>query len=277
MSTTPPPLRRLRGTALGRLIDLRYPSNRLAVGGAALAGAVTLSIGLLRDGGPSFGDAVRMGIGIFLAWAITRELAPDHNGAAAAAMVLAAPLAAVAVPAAGMLVVTLLALRAWAGTVGNHPSLFDFIAAVGVAAYAGSDAERWIPALTLAAGLQWHSPHRRAAAVTGLAMAVVGVGSAAIAGSAEAPNLSPTEIAVLAAMALTLAWVLPIRSIASKTDVRSLPISPERVGAAWIAGAAAAIGAALFAEVASAGPILAAGAAAAAVLSVERRRPDRAH
>lgn len=275
MTGAPPPLRSLRGTALGRMIDLRYASNRTAVAGAAVAGAATLLVGAVAGDGASLPDAIRVGIGTFLAWALTRELSPDHVTAAAIAMVPAAFLALVSIPAVAAMVIALLATRVWAGTVGNHPSIVDLVGAVTVAAYAGSDPELWIPAACLAAGLVRHSPHRAAAAGTAAAMVAASAVVAVLTESARRPEVSPVDVAVVAAAAAVLAWLLPIRTVRSLTDWRSQPISPARVGTGWLAGLATVIGVALFDEVAAAGPLLAAGAAGAVALSIDRLRPSR--
>jgi len=68
-------------TALGRAIDLRYPTNRVI---AVLALAVMVAgtgIRLLMD--MAWLDSVRWGViaglAVFLAWALSRELDPDHD------------------------------------------------------------------------------------------------------------------------------------------------------------------------------------------------------
>ncbi|MEX2551778.1 MAG: hypothetical protein WD627_02080, partial [Actinomycetota bacterium] len=74
-------------TTLLRLLDFRLASNRFI----ALATIVVSGLGFgyeLNDGG-SFGEAVARGVqfgaGVFLAWAIARELDPDRPGSATAA------------------------------------------------------------------------------------------------------------------------------------------------------------------------------------------------
>ncbi len=259
MSGQVPPLRSLRGTALARLIDLRYATNRTAVAGAALAGAATLIGEATLGDGASLPTAVRVGVGTFLAWALARELAPDHPLAASLAMIPAAALSPIATPAIGPLVVALLAIRMWAGTVGHHPSIIDLGSAFLVAAYAGSGAAMWLPAAALAGAIVAHSPHRKPAVATAILMILAAASVAALTGAAEAPDLSAVEIGTLVVVAAALALILPIRNVTSRTDRRDQAISPGRIGASWIAAAIAVFGLALFEDVASAGPLLAAG------------------
>jgi hypothetical protein len=124
-------------SGLARSIHLSHATVRFAaivtvVVGAA-AGAITLALG----DGPA--DAVQMGIlaggAAFIAWALTREIAPDHPITAGAAAVLS-PALLIAGPVdllvAGLLI---LPVRIVAGTTGRDLTLIDIGAlAVGAAA-----------------------------------------------------------------------------------------------------------------------------------------------
>jgi hypothetical protein len=264
----------MRGTALGRPVDLRYASNRLAVAGAAVAGLVAAVATLLGEG-LSLSTASRVGVGVFLAWALTRELSPDHVGAANVAMVFAAGLSIVATPSIGVNLVALIAVRAWAGTVGHHPSVIDFAGAVILAAYAGANPEVWAACGCLGVALLAYSPHRASAAITLGLM----TGAAVASGIAFTPSVdfgwSVADAATLA-VTLTLAlWILPIRSLRSTTDRRAQPISPRRVSLGWAAAWIAIAGAGWLGPQLSTGPIVAAVAAAGLAQIAERRATNR--
>lgn len=270
MTKPVPPLRALRGSALGRPIDLRHASNRLALAGAAAAGLATLVATGVWGEGTSFPSAVRVGIGVFLAWALTRELSPDHVTAAALAMGPAAALAIVEVPEPGAMIVALLAIRAWAGTVGTHPSLYDLAAVIAIAAVAGFGPEMWPATAALAAGIVAHSPHRMPvlAAIGGMTLTLSLV--AVITGSGHLPDVTGVELIVLALSTVVVFVVLPIRLVRSHTDRRKQPISPDRVGSGWIAALVSVAGVALFSDVTRAAPLLAAMVIAAAALLRDR-------
>ena len=253
-----------RGTALGRPIDLAYPSNRLALAGGAAVGLVT-GAAMLANGEFALARPFWTGVAAFLAWAITRELAPDHPWAAAAAIAACGVIAAWGQPAVGLAVVSLLAVRVWAGTVGHHPSVIDLVAGLAIAAYVGGRPILWIPALAFGAGIVVAARHRveaSAAVATGVAIAVV---FAMMSDATVEVDVSAAEITAIAALAAATALAVPIRSVASATDRRSLPISPGRVSAAWLVGLAVVIataalgrlsdGAALIAAMSSAAPV----------------------
>jgi len=71
-------------TTVGRPIDLRYPTNRAIAVGSLLVmfGAVILQ----RAAGGTWTESTlwgtQAGLSVFLAWALCRELDPDHNGSA---------------------------------------------------------------------------------------------------------------------------------------------------------------------------------------------------
>ena len=81
--TSAPPSSDLAPAALPRPIDFAYPSNRWAVAG--LLGGVVLS----RLRGRSWVGSVGTGLSGFAAWAIARELDPDHTQSANVALPLA--------------------------------------------------------------------------------------------------------------------------------------------------------------------------------------------
>ncbi|MFQ5529502.1 MAG: hypothetical protein ACE5FP_04065 [Gemmatimonadota bacterium] len=132
-----------RFTAIGRPIDRRYGSNRtittltllVAMGGF-------LILRLVGEPPPaSFLRGLTLAIGFFLAWAIARELDPDHDAAAfVAALLSLIPLAALERPDFAAVFLVLLTLRIVNRTVGPAARMLDTIvilALVGIAAWRG--------------------------------------------------------------------------------------------------------------------------------------------
>jgi hypothetical protein len=69
---------------LGRALDLTYKTNLAVVLLTIAAGAATTALGFLRGEGiaHSLISGGRIGLYLFLCWALTREIDPDHEGAA---------------------------------------------------------------------------------------------------------------------------------------------------------------------------------------------------
>ena len=117
-------LRKLAGqSGLPRTLDLSYPSNRYAVGGALV------SMLAARALGGTWREAGSVGIGAFAAWATARELDPDHPETATVALPLAAAagwLGGPGNPVAGLSALS--GLRVLGGTVGPNDAALDSLA-----------------------------------------------------------------------------------------------------------------------------------------------------
>ena len=125
-------------TSLSRVVDPRYPSNRLVIAGAA---ATALIVGVSGLAGIDVASGPLMAaVGVFLAWAIARELDPDHPASAAIAIPLSVVLLLVLGPAS-LLVSTgvLLGTRIAAGTVGTPLRPLDIGGIIVVSGLLGTD------------------------------------------------------------------------------------------------------------------------------------------
>ncbi|RTR25367.1 hypothetical protein [Deinococcus radiophilus] len=218
--------------ALARNLDLSYPSNQLAAGGA-VAGLV-----LARLTGQSWADAVRCGAGAFAAWAGARELDPDH--AESAALALAAEL--LTGLAAGGSESDLAALEELAAAFAAVGSLRLLSATVGVAPTQPEQTALAAGALGLSAVGQ-----QAAALLPGTALLVshtredgLGPGSpwtgvAALAAVVMPTLLKPQEgttplSGLLALAALSTAPAsLRVNEIETLNDIEEQPISRQRV------------------------------------------------
>lgn len=135
---------------LGRAVDPRYPSNRLIVVLATLAG-VLVGLGEQANGlrlGEAAPRAVSAAFVVFLAWAVARELDPDVNFSATVAAVLAF-VAYVGLGSASLWPVLALMMlaRICNGVVGLPPLVVDYgytLAVVALALGSGMGVVAWI-------------------------------------------------------------------------------------------------------------------------------------
>ncbi|WP_425145051.1 hypothetical protein [Deinococcus sp.] len=140
------------GSSLARPLDLRLPSNRLALTGTL--GFLGLALLLRRP----WKEVLGTGGSAFLGWAIGRELDPDHPGTAALALGLAGT-GSVFGPANTRSVAQLVpgfaalgSLRLLVGTVGLAPALPDLAALslqAGLAGVGGTRSAALLPAAAL--------------------------------------------------------------------------------------------------------------------------------
>lgn len=197
-----------RISALHRRLDLGRPSNRfalLATGVVFLASTglrlLAGETGLATSAGAGAGDAV----GVVLAWALGRELAPDHPRAARYATLMAAPLLPLGPPALLPLVALLAAARLALRSTGLRPRPADLGVAVLLAAVAATGTAGLVPALALATVVAWDAqvdrPDPRPAYVVAIAAATVAVVAALVSGPWDAawrlPNPGEALLAVV--------------------------------------------------------------------------------
>lgn len=208
---------------LARTLDLKRPSNRVA-----LAGFVGSAL-LARARGRSWPEAGAAGLTAFMAWSTARELDPDREGSANAALGLAtlgAQLAPGRLPGA----VTLNeGLRALAGTTGLRVTDADALALAGLAlacALRGAGVLALTPAVALVLSQTVGdrlSPNERS-----VGLAALGALPAVLA----RPETRGAHPALRLAGALTLAVTASAREVApvvSAADHGEWPVPTERV------------------------------------------------
>jgi len=227
-------------TSLGRPLDPDYPTNR-AIGVVAL---VVLLGGLVwqrLSGAPWLDSALwgaRAGLTVFLAWALCRELDPDHPMAA----FLAAGLALVALLARGLPELTvilwlLILLRVVNRTTGLPAGVLDVLGLVGLTGWLslqGNWGYGLITSIALFLDSQLPDPARRQLLLALLSIVVTVV--AAIVGEGfpqEAPSLMGGLLA-LGLSLLLLPVVLAARSVDSGGDETGERLTPSRVRAAQV-------------------------------------------
>lgn len=257
-------------SSLSRALDPRYASNRLAIAGAlivgvaaALANLFGLDIGL----GP-----ISAAVGVFLAWAIARELDPDHPASAAVAMPASLVLLLAIGPAS--LVVSmgiLLGVRLAAGTVGAPLRTLDVIGVVGLAAFLGTNPIGVVGLGVMVIGVVVDEPRRnRAVLITATAVSAF-VAVVLVSGLERTWTTPDTAgwIALAVAVAAAVS-VIPAASPTSSTDRHTGRVLRTRVTAARAAAGSAVV--AGFVLAGGVGIAALAGTAAAALTGTGIRR-----
>ena len=238
---------RCRFSTIGRPVDRRYPTNR-AIAGLSLLVAI-LGFGLRRlTGTPSpeaFLGGFVLAIGFFLAWAVARELDPDHDASAfvAAGLSLIPQIMLGRPDLAGVLLI-LLSLRIVNRTVGPAARPLDTI---GILALVGVAVWREQPVLALAAAGAFtvdailDPAHRIHFAAAGASIGLLGVGLSRLPAGAVPSLTLVTGLALVA----TVPFLFLIRASGAPrtvTDIGGDPLRGSRVRAAQWLGLAAMVG-----------------------------------
>jgi hypothetical protein len=228
--------------SIGRPIDRAYATNR-AIAGLTLVVAIGgFAVRRWTGSGPlaAFGWSLIGAAGFFLAWAVARELDPDHDLSAFAAAALSLPAAIVlGPPDVAAVVLVLLLLRVVNRTVGPAARPLDtlgILAFVGVAVWRGHLALAALSVAALLLDALLRPPHRLHLAAAGAALGLVGVGLGRVA--ADLVPLASIPLLVWLAMASTVPFLALIRGSGtprSLPDTGGPPLSGLRVRAAqWL-------------------------------------------
>jgi hypothetical protein len=116
-------------SGLTRGLNMRRTSNKIVVAGFAIALTLYLARALSEEwmvGNPmTVAEAVASAFAVFIAWALARELDPDHPWPAAVAMIASFVAALWFVPAILVVGSAAIALRMVSGTVARSLTMFD--------------------------------------------------------------------------------------------------------------------------------------------------------
>lgn len=225
-------------SSIGRAIDPAYPTNRAI----AVVTLVVMFGGLLRQrltGAPWLASAMwgaQAGLTVFLAWALCRELDPDHPAAAflAAGLALTAVLAW-RLPKLAAILWLLVLVRVVNRTTGLPAGVVDALGLVGLAGWLslqGNWGYALITAMAFFLDSQLSDPARRQlpfallSVVVTVIIAILGAGS---------PWEAPSPMGGLVALGLSLVFlpvILAARSVESVGDETREQLTPARVQAA---------------------------------------------
>jgi hypothetical protein len=228
-------------TALGRLPDPRCPTNRAIM---ALSLAVVVAGAIFQSlRGAALLEGVNWGIGaglaVFLAWALGRELDPDHDLSAfvGAALWLAAMLFS-DTPSLMVILWLLLVLRLVNRTVGLPAKPLDSLGVLGLGAWLTWQGYWMVGLVTAIAFLLdglLSPPLRTQLFLSGLAF--VATVALSIFHGNIAKEGGPTMPVVIASVAMAGLFLLVIatsREIQAVGDVTGEPLKPKRVQAAQV-------------------------------------------
>ena len=233
-------------SSLSRPVDPRYPSNRFVIAAALVAGLATA---LANFFGLDTGLApVSAAVGVFLAWAIGRELDPDYPASGAVAMPVSMVLLLVIGPASLLVSLgVLLGVRLLAGTVGAPLRTLDIVGVVGLAALLGTNPIGVVGLVAMVIGVVVDESRRnRAALIAASAVAAFAVVALVSRLDWTWTNPDTAEWIALVIAVVTTVLVVPAALPTASTDRHAGRVRRERVTAARvIAGTAAVAGFAL--------------------------------
>lgn len=249
-------------TGLGRPLDPAHRSNRLAMSVTSLSGISAAFLSWLFDGSPDVIGSGVVALGVFLAWAIAREIDPDRPGSATAAMLIAWPVALLAPPALLAAGVVLLGVRIMAGTVGGSLTTTDYLILIGASALAASEPVAWpaIGVLTYAVWKESSSPTWPLWAMPGGAV-IVALGSGAL----PQPGIPGVGAGLLLAGVIVVGFARrQTTMVVSMCDTGDRAIEAGAVSRARLAAIVAIVGGAILSPI----DVLALGPSIASILAL---------
>lgn len=254
-------------TGLGRPLDIAHRSNRTAISVTILSGISAALLSWLSNGSPDVMGSGAVALGVFLAWAVAREIDPDRPSSATLAMLVAWGIALVVPPALLATGVILFGVRILAGTVGGRMSAVDYLVLTGASVIAATEPVAWpaIGVLTYAVWKERPSPRWPLWAIPGGAVFVALVFEAV-----PQPGLSGVGSVVLLIGVILIGFARrQARTVSSMCDTGDRAIEARAVSRARLAAIVAVVGGAIL----SPADILALGPSAASILALGM--PDR--
>jgi hypothetical protein len=223
-------------TALGRIVDPRYPTN-LAITTIAMIAAVVGAVWRLSAGDAFLASAmwgIGAAFGLFLTWALARELDPDHDLSAFVGVGLALiALLLFEMPSLLLALWLLLMLRLVNRSVGLPARPLDTLAVLGLGLFLTWQGQ-WLAGLMTAAVFLLDGllapPLRYHLLVSGLAFVATGV-LAVVQGSINMGPGFTASVSVASAMmsGLFLASIVASRPVRAVGDATGEPLSTRRV------------------------------------------------
>jgi hypothetical protein len=219
-------------SGLTRGLNMRRTSNKIVVASFFLALVAYVARAASEEwvvGNPmSVVEAITSSFVVFMAWALARELDPDHAWPAAVAMVASFTAGLWFVPSALVVAAALIALRMVSGTVAKPLTLFDVVPVAIVGFGSGRDLAFWSIAIFAFVFL------KTAPEVGRMRWWAVGTLGGAFVGGWYSGDLSPvtvtTKTAAIAVAFVLLGAVAASRvTVSVRTDSRSGHVEKERL------------------------------------------------
>lgn len=224
-------------TSIGRTLDPRYPTNLAILLASVAAGIVAGLVAIIS--GESTGAALIAGIvcaaSVFVAWALARELDPDHNRSAflAAGTAFTASFF-VEMPNFFALFAVVMLLRVVNRTVGPPAKLFDTLGVLviaGIVIFTGT----WMFGIVAVAALVMDSilqnPHRRHLIAAGVVVLMIAARFVLL--DVDEPQALSTMMMVieLAVTALFIVAMFSMREVHTTSDANDERLAVHRVQA----------------------------------------------
>lgn len=228
-------------TSIGRLLDPRYPTNlaitllALAVGGVATVSRLLIGLDLIS--GILWGIAA--GFAVFFAWALARELDPDHDlSAFVAAGLMLLGLLLFELPALLPLFWMLVLLRIINRTAGPPAKIWDSLLLLGLGGLLTWQGN-WIYGLVTAVAFFLDGcmslPQRRQLFFAGIAVLGTGILFAVNGELVGSGGLSlPTITVIIATCALYVGVILSSSEVMAVSDATGQPLDPRRIQAGQV-------------------------------------------
>jgi hypothetical protein len=228
-------------TSIGRSLDPRYPTNRaitlLTVAVGAVGTVSRLLIGLDLISSILWGLAA--GFAVFFAWALARELDPDHDlSAFVAAGLMLLGLLLFELPTLLPLLWMLVLLRIINRTAGPPAKIWDSLSLLGLGGWLAWQGN-WIYGLMTAVAFlldgRMSPPQRRQLLFAGIALLVTGVLFVVNGGLVGAGGLSlPITAVIIATCVLYVGVIFGSRKLMAVSDATGQPLDPRRIQAGQV-------------------------------------------
>lgn len=230
-------------SSLGRPLDPAYKTNIAIMILTLLTGTVMGGVSLLQSGdlGLAIGAGLLYGAIVFVAWAISREIDPDHDLSAFVSVALALGAALWLMPstiALWPLGLVILGSRMLTRVVGIRATLIDsliLVAVIGLTAYSGYIAVALAASVFFFLDAWLEESQRRQWAFGALALAIVLLVALIANQGIGLVQLSAPYLVVIAGISLVfLLTILLTGQITTHSDFGNRPLSLSRVRAAML-------------------------------------------
>ncbi len=236
----PPAMQRMTG--LARMVDPTVPGNRNAIIGGVLALVGYIVVALLGETSSedAFIDGGLFALGVFLAWALAREIDPDRQHSGTLAMVGAAlSMAVMGIPSLLALAGVMLGARILLGSTGLSLTYGDALSLAGVAGLAAFFTQAWLVGVGLFAAVlvtAFLSDGKPLPLYVGAgAVGIATVGGVLLVDEFSygwGQELVPLVLAVAMMLAYAVVMMLSSAAVVSLTDFNNKPMSAQRLIAA---------------------------------------------
>lgn len=228
--------RQLSGLARG--LNMKRISNKLAVAGLGVATVLYVAravTGQWMLGEPmTLIEALTSAIVVFVAWALARELDPDHPWPAAVAMAASFAVALWFVPAVLAVVAAVLALRMVSGTVAKPLAVFDLGVLVVVGLGSGHELATWSIAIVAFVFLKV-APEVGRLRWWAVGALTVGFVAGWYTGELGPVNITATTAGITVGILVIAAIAASRAEVSVRTDARSGKVERKRVAMSRLA------------------------------------------